>query len=275
MELPQKKLVLVHGFMGSALNWGPILTRLKKSPLMDSWEFITPDLLGHGGRRGPDSISYTKLTLKLMTEDLEKQLSTFIGPSDSCVVLGHSFGIRPLLKLCDSTWGNRIAHFIVEDATPEISQENYQRLVSILEKVPVPFSSREEAKQQIYSLFSHDVRLAAFLFSNIRSMTNPENGLASQDWRFDKYGLLDVLKESSEAPLWKEWSTISQPITLISGENSDHLTSDRIEQALKLRGELPIQHLQIAQSGHWIHSDQPDVFADTIIKLVNLSKDSD
>ena len=152
-------LVLLHGFMGSALNWGPILTRLKARPELAGWNFVTPDLLGHGGRRGPDSTPYTHLDHATLVADLKLQLPQ----SGDFIAMGHSFGLRPLLSLAvDPTWGPRMKALVVEDASPEITADNAARLNSILTRVPTPFRSRDEAKQKIQELFPNDSRLAAF-----------------------------------------------------------------------------------------------------------------
>jgi pimeloyl-ACP methyl ester carboxylesterase len=218
-------------------------------------------MLGHGGRRGPEALSYDELTHPKLVADLKLQVPTE-GP---LVVLGHSFGLRPLLSLCaDPEWSPRIKALIVEDASPEITGDNATRLHRILEKVPVPFGSRNEAKQKIEELFAGDSRLAAFLFSNIRAQ-KPD----VHDWRFDRAGLLSLLKESESSPLWSEWSKYSGPVYVFRGENSEHLTLERLEKALLARGNLETHVVQIAQSGHWIHSDQPDAFTDELVKVLN------
>lgn len=253
-------LVLVHGFMGSALNWGPILTRLKARPELAEWTFVTPDLLGHGGRRGDNALSYKDLDHASVVEDLKTQL-----PKEGrFVALGHSFGLRPLLSLCiDPTWGPRIKALLVEDASPEITSENAGRLHGILSKVPTPFKTRAEAKRIIEELFSNDRRLAAFLFSNIRLVSADLH-----DWRFDRDGLVALLNEAQASPLWSEWSSYPGPVYIYRGERSDHLTLERLDRALEARKGKETHLIQIAQSGHWIHSDQADIFTEEVVKVI-------
>gem|GEM_PF-1005399 len=279
MTRSDKNLILVHGFMGSALNWGPIVTRFKESPQlrerMKEWNVFTPDLLGHGGRRGANALSYTELTHEKLCADLQIQIEEFLPNGESFVALGHSFGLRPLLGLSktsqnnEPSFGARMRYLIVEDASPEITEKNYETLRGILSRVPVPFKSRDEAKASIDSLFSHDLRLAAFLFSNIRPVAIDGHIKKIHTWRFDEKGLLNLLKEAFENPLWSEWSSYPNMITLVTGENSDHVTQERLARALERRKPLPIQHIQIAQSGHWIHSDQADAFAECLVNLLD------
>jgi esterase len=250
--------VFVHGFMGSALNWGPILTRLRGHPACSNWQFQAVDLLGHGGRRGLDALPYSELGLDIMTQDLALQI-----PSEPFVGIGHSFGLRPLLKLA-AAHPHRVSGLVVEDSSPEISPESRDRLIRIVESVPVPFASREVARTQLATLYPQDPRLAAFLLSNLRA---PSQG-TGLDWRFDKAGLLALLREAAETPLWPEWAAFEGPIDLIQGERSDFLTSERLAKAQSKRGDKPLQIHQIAQSGHWIHSEQPEAFTELVVQIL-------
>jgi pimeloyl-ACP methyl ester carboxylesterase len=271
MTKSHKNLLLVHGFMGSALNWGPIVTRLKKSADLKAWNFFTPDLLGHGGRRGPNALSYSELTHEKLCADLKIQILESLPQHENFVALGHSFGLRPLLGLStDSEIGPRMHSLLVEDASPEITQDNMQRLRDILSRVPVPFKSRDEAKATIEHLFSDNPRLAAFLFSNIRPQSVEGSSEKIHTWRFDKKGLLNLLEEAFQSPLWSEWSSYPGMIHLITGELSDHMTPERLQKALAKRVPKPIQHHQIAQSGHWIHSEQADTFTECVIKILKV-----
>jgi esterase len=253
-----KQGVFVHGFMGSALNWGPILTRLRARPELKDWQFQAIDLLGHGGRRGPNAMPYTHLSLDAMTRDFALQV-----PEGPFVGIGHSFGLRPLLKF-SATFPDRVLGLVVEDSSPEITPESRDRLIRIVSSVPVPFGSKSEAYRSLADLHPTDPRLAAFLLSNLR-LTPDGTGL---DWRFDKQGLLDVLHEASQAPLWSEWAAYDGPIDIIHGEFSDFLTPERLSRALEKRGPKPIQTHQIARSGHWIHSEEPEAFTELLVQIL-------
>lgn len=252
-------LFLLHGFMGSSLNWGPLSARLKKHPDLQDWEIQAGDMLGHGGRRGDDALKYETLTHEALVEDLKLQL-----PDGPYVAMGHSFGIRPLLSIAAEEAGNgHMKALLVEDASPEITGEARGRLRSIIEKVPVPFEDRQSAKVSIDKLFADDPVLAAFLFSNIRKQ---EDG--QQSWRFDKEGLLNLLDQAIDRPLWDEWSKWSGPTWIFRGEQSDHLNEARLQRALSPGPGGPCEVVTIPNSGHWIHSEQPEVFCDELVKVL-------
>ncbi len=87
-----KNLILVHGFLGSSLNWGPVLGKLRAHVGLKDWNFSAVDLLGHAYRPVDDK-SRTALGIDEVSEDLNLQV-----PPGSFYALGHSFGLRPLLR---------------------------------------------------------------------------------------------------------------------------------------------------------------------------------
>src|SRR4051812_17780229 len=103
-----RNLVLLHGFLGSALNWGPVLSRLRKK--VSGWNFLTPELLGHGQRANEGR--ELEPSSRAVAEDLLSQI-----PNEPFVALGHSFGLRPLLSISQIR-PKMIEALIVEDASP-------------------------------------------------------------------------------------------------------------------------------------------------------------
>lgn len=73
------KLVLLHGANGSSRELAPLVR------LLSGYDLFVPDLLGHGGRPVPETLSF-----EAMVDDLAEQLDAAgIGP---CHFLGYSFG---------------------------------------------------------------------------------------------------------------------------------------------------------------------------------------
>jgi esterase len=255
-------LVLVHGFLGSAANWGPIVHRLKQDPEAHKWKIVVPELLGHGlrGRQGVTAGSL--FTLEEMARDLDAQI-----PPGPIVALGHSFGLRPLLKL-SSMLPDRIKAIIAEDASPVLSDPGYAEIRRIFDEVKVPFASREEAREALDQLFGKGAVLSRFLFSNIR-----ERSQGQHEWRFDRESLTRLLEEARREPLWKEWADFAGPLFLIAGGESSYLNKDRLAECRSQRGQKPFQVIQIPQSGHWVHSEQPDIFVQELSKILKTLND--
>jgi esterase len=253
-----KNVVFVHGFMGSALNWGPVLTALRRSDLKDRYKFHAVDLLGHGGRRSSPLGEYETLTLDWVSRDLFEQTKA-LGP---IVAVGHSFGFRPLLRL-SKLHPELISEMIVEDSSPQVDLNNYTFLKSILETTPAFFRSRDEALAFFQEKYPG--KLGAFLLSNIRQ--DPSD-TSKYSWRFDAQGLQEVLDDSFQNPQWTEWENFRGRAYILRGQNSDFLTSERMSEMLSRRS-VPTHHTEIANAGHWIHSDQVDMFAKIMVQILS------
>lgn len=256
--MSKNTLVLVHGFLGSSLNWGPIVSRLQQDlSLKDTWTFRTVDLLWHGKRRGPEEPGLC--TLMTMVRDFEEQiqdLNSFVG-------LGHSFGLRPLLKL-SSLKPDKVLSIIAEDSSPEISDQGLKELTKIFNEIPVPFPNREAAKKFLDSMFATDPTMARFLLSNIRESAEGQHG-----WRFQSNALKWILSDSHHNPLWKEWASYQNPMYIVKGDNEkSFIKKDILERCLNSRAGLITEVYEIPQSGHWVHSEQPDLFAQCLSKIL-------
>jgi esterase len=249
-----RTLVLVHGFLGSAINWSPLVHRFSKELL--GWTFVCPDLLGHG--RKAQTQEPEAITLQRMVDALEAEV-----PQEPFVALGHSFGLRPLLKLGVKLGPERMPMLIAEDATPEISDAGFAQLLKIFDATPTPFSSREAARQFFFEHYSPVI--ARFLYSHLR-----ETLCGTWTWRFDDAALRKLLVSSKTDALWAEWESYAGTLALIRGEDSTYVTSERLEQARAARLPRSLLVGQIPQAGHWVHSDQPDSFVQEVVKMLKV-----
>lgn len=249
-----RTLVLVHGFLGSAVNWGPLVHRFSKK--LPDWAVFCPDLLGHG--RKAKTQEQEAITLDTIVGALVSEL-----PDGAFVAVGHSFGLRPLLKLGAKLGSERMPMLIAEDATPEISDAGFSQLLKIFDATPVPFSSREAAREFFFGNYSPV--MARFLYSHLR-----ETPCGTWTWRFDDAALRKLLVSSKNDPFWSEWASYAGTLALIRGEDSTYVTRDRLEQAKHARLPRTLEVAQIPQAGHWVHSDQPDAFVNEVVKLLKV-----
>lgn len=249
-----KHLVLVHGYLGSSLNWGPIISRLRADPFMADWTIKPVDMLAHAYR--PLDSQRTHLGLDELTHDMLSQIA-----EGEFVALGHSFGLRPLLRM-SHLYPNRIKALIVEDSSPELSGKSFEFLRDVVEATPVPFKNRDESRQYFDGRFPTQPALSRFLQSNVRP---GEDGLLR--WRFNAPALRDLLEEAARNPMWEEWSAYPGPVHMIIGENSDYTNPPLRDRCVKSRvGPTDVEI--IPQSGHWVHSDQPELFTQCLVKTL-------
>ncbi len=248
-------LVLVHGFLGSAMNWSPILSRFERQTSIPGLQVRAFDLLGHAGR------AFSGRPETITIEDVARDLADQI-PFDVFVALGHSFGLRPVLKL-SKLFPGRVQAIIAEDSSPEMRQESFEEIEPIFSSTPAPFATREEAKAFFERSWGPASAMGRFLLSNIRE-TSP----GVHDWRFSAVAMRRLLQEASSHPLWSEWSSFPGPIEMVLGETSKFVSPEILKRCRENRKGLRLGVHQIAQAGHWVHADQPQAFFDCLIKVL-------
>jgi pimeloyl-ACP methyl ester carboxylesterase len=259
-------LILVHGFMGSALNWGPCKSLLEKKAQTANLDLniFSFDLLGHANKslsahQSSAQDLHQVLSLSLL-EDIERLIHDL--EKIPTIALGHSFGLRPLLLL-SKEFPELFSHLIVEDASPELRLEGYSFLKKLLETTPAPFRTREDAKSYFETNYGEGA-LSRFFLSNIRAA---KEGIGA-DWRFDKGFLLGLLEEAKNTPLWEEWKSFKGESALIYGEKSESLNLEEIQKMTQLRSPKALHSFAVPDSGHWVHSEKLEPFVDLVFDLL-------
>jgi len=253
-----RKLVFLHGLMGSGANWRRIAREFEST-----YHILTFDQRGHGRSFHPEG-GYSPRDyahdLQLILEEL--------GWS-SIILVGHSMGGRNAMEFAARNPRNsRMAHMVsavvIEDIGPDASLDAIERIERLLQLVPTPFSSREEARrfftEQYPSLISFypapDV-ISRFLLSNI--VETPDGKM---DWRFHKSAVLASMREGRGEDRWDEFANLKLPVLLVRGQNSQDLSRSVFERMLKV---LPsAKGVEIPDAGHWVHFDQPEAFVQAL-----------
>lgn len=245
------RVLFLHGFMGSALNWGRIRNLLEAKGI----NTFAIDLLGHALNHAQKPLNIS--AHEALTQDLIVQCAAF-NPTH---IVAHSFSLRPCLLMALKR-PDLIPHLVVEDSSPELSPSAHSFLMSVI-NAPVPFRTRELARDYFDNRYGPQSALSRFFMSNIRSTSE---GLA--DWRFDRSFLEMLLNEALAQNLWKEWSAFPNKVDLIYGVNSEALNSSTIDEMKKQQKDLGLYPIENA--AHWVHSDQADAFANTVAKIVGV-----
>ena len=251
------KLVFLHGLMGYSANWHRMIEYLKSD-----YCILTYDQRGHGRSFHPE----TGYTTKDYADDLHSILHELKW--SQTFVVGHSMGGRNAVHFA-SLYPHMVKKLVIEDIGPVTPIEAAQRVEKILNAVPTPFESQKEAQDYFSGDFRNLFRnpreadlFGLFFFSNIM-----RNGNGTYDWRFSKQGILETVRFGAEKSRWNEWEHCSVPTLLIRGEHSDQLSQKDYETVLQMNRRL--KGVTIPKSGHWVHADQPKLFAETVKNFLN------
>lgn len=251
-----RKWIFVHGLMGYGQNWRRIISGLEASE-----RCFTYDQRGHGRSFQPES-GYAP---EDYSDDLKK-ITDEMG-WDKFVLVGHSMGGRNVLNFA-SRFPEKIEKLVIEDIGPEAkpnAQEYYEYLLNL---VPSPFPSREEARRYFFDDFVKTAKtrenvqvMANYFYSNM-----VEQADGSVNWRFSKQGIIDSVLYGRSEERWQEVVDLKVPTLWIRGGNSQELSKENFEKVLA--SNTNITGVEIPGAGHWVHSDQPQAFIEALRNYV-------
>ncbi len=252
-ENSPRKLVFLHGLMGSAANW------MRVTPAFTSTHhMLIYDQRGHGRSFQPQS-GYSP---KDYAEDLRKILDELCW--EKIELVGHSMGGRNALEFTH-TYPQRVEKLVIEDIGPSLNQYGSSFIGGLLNFIPVPFASRKLAKSFFevefmakYADKPNPRGLALFLLANLQE--GPDKRLR---WRFFLPGIRESLIQGRAEERWHEIEALRIPILWIHGEKSEDLSKEVFQEILRRNSK--IKGVEIKNAGHWVHSDQPQEFIATLL----------
>lgn len=251
-----RRWIFVHGLMGYGQNWRRIIADLEKTE-----RCLAFDQRGHGRSFQPS----TGYRPEDYSDDIKK-IADDLG-WDKFILVGHSMGGRNVLNFAHR-YPERLNHLVVEDIGPEAAAGAHEYYEYLLNLVPTPFATREEAKR----FFFEDFVKTAKTRENIQVMANffyanmAEQPDGSISWRFAKNGIIESVRAGREDERWNEVESLKMPTLWIRGQNSKEFSAESFERVLS--SNPMIKGVEIPSAGHWVHSEQPEAFVKAIKAFV-------
>ncbi|MCX6224536.1 MAG: alpha/beta fold hydrolase [Bacteroidia bacterium] len=248
--------IILHGLYGSGDNWLTIARSLS-----GLCEVFLVDQRNHG--RSPHSDHHNYETL---AADLLEMMDDY-GLSNG-VILGHSMGGKAAMWFA-ARHPSRVSRLIIADISPRSYLDNaldhshsaFHSMVigSMLSVDFTNVTGLGDIDRQLENRLP-DKQLRQFLLKNIEK--EPGSGYV---WRLNLPALLrnlDNLSEGLESFL-AEGKIFNQfPVLFIRGENSGYIRETDIVMIRQLFPNAQIE--TIKNAGHWLHTEQPAVFAAVI-----------
>lgn len=250
------RLVFLHGLMGSVANWRKIITAFS-----DDFEILLFDQRGHGRSIQPPVEMGQGYRPEDYAEDLRQILDDLQW--NSIHLVGHSMGGRNALNFAHR-FPQRVIKLVIEDIGPDANAKAIAYIHHLLKLVPTPFANKKAARQFFLEEFARlipndpqkDV-LAQYFYTNIEEKPD-----GTADWRFFKAGILASVDQGRSRDRWEEVAGLKMPTLVIRGQNSVELSPEIFERMVKSNPLL--EGVEIPDSGHWVHFDQPQAFMDSV-----------
>ena len=245
----EKKLVILHGFLGSLDNWITIGRKLEQLNL----EVHLVDLRNHGKSFHSKDFSYD-----YMCFDLKKYLDSKNIKKTS--ILGHSMGGKVVFSFLENH-ENYLDKTIIADILPVEYKNSYDNIFQSLKSInPRTLTKRIEFEEHLKNYFDDELFIS-FLSKNL---TRDENG----NFKF-KFNLITLSEKFDEVlKALKPSRIIDKEINLIYGAKSDYITDSKLNDALQYFSNIKLSVIENA--GHWLHYEKQDDFINHCKKIISI-----
>lgn len=243
-------VVFCHGLFGQGRNW----TQIGKA-LSDEHRVLLVDMPHHG--RSPWSPHFDYL-------DMADQVAALLDPDVPVTLVGHSMGGKVAMVLA-LRHPELVERLCVVDISPvaQGASEEFAGYIAAMQAMDLDaLERRSDADQALKAAVPHPT-IRGFLLQNLRR--------EGDRWRW--LPNLDVLGENLEAlGGWPEdrlgdVAPYDGPVLWIGGAKSPYV---RDEYAADMDRWFPRnRRVTVKQAGHWVHSEQPEVFIEVLRRFID------
>jgi len=255
------RVVFVHGLFGQGKNW----TTIAKG-LADSHRVTLLDLPNHGHSPWTDRVDYVDMTELVATE-----LEQFDEP---VTLVGHSMGGKVAMQLALRRPELLRALVVVDIAPVEYPLQGgrtddedeeaspFGAYIDAMRAMDLDaLTNRDDADQALRAAVSSRMVRSFLLQSLVR-----EGADGGWRWRLNLDLLDRDLGELRGFPAPPRGASFDGPVLWIAGANSTYVLP---EDRPHMDALFPATRLvTIKDAGHWVHSEQPDVFLETLRRFL-------
>ena len=256
-------VVFVHGLFGQGKNW----TTIAKG-LADGHRVTLLDLPNHGHSPWTERVDYVD-----MAELVAAELESFAEP---VTLVGHSMGGKVSMQLALRRPELLRALVVVDIAPVEYPLQGgrtddadeeaspFEAFIAAMRAVDLEsLKTRDEADAALRAAVRSRMVRSFLLQSLVRE------GLGSDGrwrWRLNLDLLARDLGELRGFPAPPPGATYDGPVLWIAGANSHYVLP---EDRARMDELFPATRLvRIKNAGHWVHSEQPEVFLETVRRFL-------
>jgi pimeloyl-ACP methyl ester carboxylesterase len=257
------RVVFVHGLFGQGRNW----TTIGKG-LSDGHRVTLVDLPNHGHSPWTDRVDYLDMVELLATE-----LERFGEP---VTLVGHSMGGKVAMQLALRRPELLRALVVVDIAPveypvsggrtddPDEEASPFAAYIDAMQRLDLDaLTTRNEADEALRDAVPSRMVRSFLLQSLVREGVGADGGWR---WRLNLDLLARDLGELRGFPKPPAGASFDGPVLWIAGANSTYVLP---EDRPHMDALFPATRLvRIKDAGHWVHSEQPEVFLETLRRFL-------
>jgi pimeloyl-ACP methyl ester carboxylesterase len=257
------RVVFVHGLFGQGKNW----TTIAKG-LADRHRVTLLDLPNHGHSPWTDRVDYLDMA-ELVAAELRE-----LG--EPVTLVGHSMGGKVAMQLALRHPELLRALAVVDVAPsdypefggrsddPDEEATPFAGYIAAMRELDLDgLQTRDDADEALRSAVPSRMVRSFLLQSLVRSGAPADSGWR---WRLNLEALDRDLRHLRSFPAPPPGATFDGPVLWIAGANSTYILP---EDRPRMDELFPSTRLvTIKNAGHWVHSEQPEVFLETLRRFL-------
>jgi esterase len=252
-------LIILHGLYGSSDNWVTIAKSLG-----NSFTVYLPDQRNHGQSPHNNIHDYDSMRDDLFELAGDLKLKKFF-------LAGHSMGGKTAISFA-LKWPEMIYGLLIADISPFVNETTihsaYNQHLTILKALLAMDLSRISTRAEAEAILLEKIpeaKLRGFILKNLQRTTG--NNFTLKINASSLLNNLDKIMEGIDRRVLVSHQITGFPVIFLKGENSDYLPSGDFRDIQKVFPAA--EFINVANAGHWIHSDRPEEVAKNLKKLLN------
>lgn len=244
----ERKLLLLHGLMGSSRNWLMVARALS-----ERFHVHVLDLRNHGQSPWADSMSWEALS-----SDLEHYTERAFSGRPFCL-LGHSLGGKCAMHFA-THYPKQVEKLVVVDIAAKRYPPHFKKEFEALLRLPISKLKNRQEGFEFLEAAIPDRLFRESLLANLKR--NVEGSGGGFIWQPNLQVLYDQLEVIRTNPL-KEEDAFLKAVLLVQGEQSEFIQSTDHSQ---MRSHFPQLNFQcIKGAGHNPHIDQKEALVELLM----------
>lgn len=239
-------LIILHGLFGMLDNWMSIAQALQ-----ENFSVYLIDLRNHGKSPHSDEFNYS-----LMAQDV----CDFMDSQGilSAFLMGHSMGGKVAMTVAQYN-ADYVDKLVVVDIAPKKYYMTQDLVLEALKAVDFNMQNTRKQVEEVLRKYLKEEDVLQFLLKNLYWKENDQ-----LSWRFNLSTLSEKLSEVGHST---EERVFNKPTLFVKGAHSNYILP---EDELDIKVLFPLAEIiSIANSGHWVHAENPLVFTQELRAFLN------
>ncbi len=239
-------LVILHGLLGSARNWGGVVKALGGARRV-----VALDLPNHGASPWAEVMDYP-----FMAREVAKVIKHLGGPA---AVMGHSMGGKAAMTLA-LTRPDLVERLVVVDIAPVAYRHTFAPYVKAMRAAPLAEAASRGEVDAFLAAHIPDRGVRAFLMQNL------EGSSGGYRWRPNLPVLGAHMDDILAFPAFADEARYDGPALFVAGALSDYILPAHEDVIAHLFPQAVT--VEIEDAGHWVHADNPAAFLAAVAAFI-------